>query len=98
MPEVVLLRIALSKDDQALYSNQFPNARGMFLTCALRNVIDSSINFKENSDDLIFDRDGKDKILKLIEHCRIENNWGSLSFFENTLKEIMFTHLRKEES
>ena len=27
--------------------------------------------------------------MKLIEHCRIENNWGSLSFFENTLKEIM---------
>ena len=78
------------KEDQALYSNQFPNARGMFLTCALRNVIDSSINFVENSDDKIFDINGKNKILKLIEHCRIENNWGSLSFFENTLKEIMF--------
>ena len=28
--------------------------------------------------------------MKLIEHCRIENNWGSLSFFDNTLREIVF--------
>ena len=39
---------------------------------------------------MFFDRNGKDQIMKLIEHCRIENNWCSLSFFENTLKEIMF--------
>ena len=28
--------------------------------------------------------------MKLIEHCRIKNNWGSLSFFDNTLIEIVF--------
>ena len=28
--------------------------------------------------------------MKLIEHCCIENNWGSLSFFDNTLREIVF--------
>ena len=42
------------KHDQGLYSTQFPNTRGMFLTCALRNVIDSSMNFVEIKDDLIF--------------------------------------------
>ena len=31
-----------------------------------------------------------DQIMKLIEHCRIKNNWGSLSFFDNTLREIVF--------
>jgi len=28
--------------------------------------------------------------MKLIEHCRIENNWGSSSFFDNTMREIVF--------
>ena len=28
--------------------------------------------------------------MKLIEHCCIKNNWGSLSFFDNTLREIVF--------
>ena len=36
------------------------------------------------------DPKGKDQIMKLIEHCRIENNWGSSSFFDNTMREIVF--------
>ena len=31
-----------------------------------------------------------DQIMKLIEYCRIKNNWGTLSFFDNTLREIVF--------
>ena len=31
-----------------------------------------------------------DQIMKLIEHCHIKNNWGSLSFFDNTVREIVF--------
>ena len=62
----------------------------MFLTFALRSVIDSLMRFTENPDHLFFDRNHKDQIMKLIEHCRIENNWGSSFFFENTLKEMMF--------
>ena len=31
-----------------------------------------------------------DQIMKLIEYCCIENNLGSLSFFDNTLREIVF--------
>ena len=31
-----------------------------------------------------------DQIMKLIEHYRIENNWGSSSFFDNTMREIVF--------
>ena len=29
------------------------------------------------------------QIMKLIELCRFENNWGKLSFFDNTLRVIM---------
>ena len=28
--------------------------------------------------------------MKLIEHYRIENKWGSSSFFDNTMREIVF--------
>ena len=28
--------------------------------------------------------------MKLIEHCRVENKWDSLSFFNNILREIIF--------
>ena len=76
--------------DQALMSTKFPNTRGMFLTNSLRNVIDSSMNFTEYPLHMLFDIKGKDQIMKLIEHCRIENNWGISSFFDNTLREILF--------
>ena len=39
---------------------------------------------------MFFDIKGKDQIMKLIEHCRIENNWGSSSIFDNTMREIVF--------
>ena len=70
---------------QALMSTTFPNTRGGFLTNSLRNVIDSSMNFTEYPLNILFDIKGKDQIMKLIEHCRIENNWGSSSFFDNTM-------------
>ena len=28
--------------------------------------------------------------MNLIEHCRVENKWDSLSFFNNILREIIF--------
>ena len=49
----------------------------MFLTNSLRNVIEQSLNFTENSDHMFFDTKGKDQIMKLIEHFRIENNWDN---------------------
>ena len=66
------------KQDEALFSTHYPNTRGMFLTHSLRNVIERSdtyypINIKISN---IHDTD---QIMKLIEHFRIENNWGSLS-------------------
>ena len=69
------------KQDEAFFSTQHPNTRGMFLTNSLRNVIERSdtyypMNIKISN--VICDTD---LIMKLIEHCRIENNWGSLSFF-----------------
>ena len=62
----------------------------MLLTHSLRNVIERSdtyypINIKISN--VICDTN---LIMKLIEHCCIENNWGSLSFFDNTLREIVF--------
>ena len=36
------------------------------------------------------DPKGKDQVMKLIEHCCIKNKWGSLSFFNGTLREIIF--------
>ena len=76
--------------DQALMSTKFPNTRGSSLTNSLRNVIDSSMNFTEYPLNMLFDIKGKDQIMKLIEPCRIENNWGSSSFFDNTMREIVF--------
>jgi len=76
--------------DQALISTKFPNTRGMFLTNSLRNVIEESRWYVRNPSSMSADPKGKDQIMKLIEHCRIENNWGSLSFFDNTLREIIF--------
>ena len=36
------------------------------------------------------DPKGHDNIMKLIEHCRVENKWDSLSFSNNILREIIF--------
>ena len=41
--------------DQALISTKLLNTRGMFLTNSLRNAIDSSMNFTENSLHILFD-------------------------------------------
>ena len=76
--------------DQDLFTTEFPNTRDMFLTNFLRNVINSSCNFIENPNHTFFDEKGKQQVMKLIEHCRIKNNWGKLSFFDNTLREIIF--------
>ena len=76
--------------DQSLMSTKFPNTRGSFLTNSLRNVIEESSNYVLNRKSMSADPKGKDEIMKLIEHCRIENNWGSSSFFDNTMSEIVF--------
>ena len=75
---------------QALISTKFPNTRGMFLTNSLRNVIEESRWYVRNPSSMSADPKGKDQIMKLIEHCCIENNWGSSSFFDNILREIVF--------
>ena len=41
--------------DQDLFFTQFPNTRSMFLTGALRNVIDLSCNFTETPNHMFFD-------------------------------------------
>ena len=69
------------KQDEALFSTQHPNTRGMFLTHSLRNVIERSDTFYPININGGIIRD-TDQIMKLIEHCRIENNWGSSSFFD----------------
>ena len=76
--------------DQDLFSTQFSNTRGMFLTCSLRNVIERSDTYFPMNINGVMGTCDKDQIMKLIEHCRIKNNWGSLSFFDNTLREIVF--------
>ena len=78
------------KQDEALFSTQYPNTRGMFLTRSLSNVIEISdiyypMNLKISN--AICDTD---LIMKLAEHCCIKNNLGSLSFFDHTLREIVF--------
>ena len=61
----------------------------MFLTRSMRNLIErSDMYFPMNINGVIGTCD-TDQIMKIIEHCRIENNWGSLSFFDNTLREIV---------
>ena len=62
----------------------------MFLTHSLRNVIERPDTYYPiNINGGMGIRD-TEQIIKLIEHCRIENNWGSLFFFDNTLSEIVF--------
>ena len=76
--------------NRSLMSTTFPNTRGSFLTNTLRNVINSSSNFRGYPNNMFFDIKGKDEIMKLIEHCRIKNHWGTSSFFDNTMREIVF--------
>ena len=78
------------KQDEALFSTQYPNTRGMFLTRSLRNVIERSDTYYPMNINGGTGICETDQIMKLIEHCRIKNNWGSLSFFDNTLREIVF--------
>ena len=73
--------------DQDLFSTKFPNTRGMFLTRSLRNVIErSDTYFPININRVMRSTCDTDQVMKLIEHCRIKNKWGSLSFFNNTLR------------
>ena len=62
----------------------------MFLTRSLRNVIERSDTYYPMNINGGTGICETDQIMKLIEHCRIKNNWGSLSFFDNTLREIVF--------
>ena len=76
--------------DDALYSTKFPNTRGMFLTRSLRNVIERLDTYYPMNINRVMAICDTDQIMKLIEHCRIKYDWGSLSFFDNTLREIVF--------
>ena len=67
---------------QDLFSTQFSNTRGMFSTCSLRNVIERSDTYFPMNINRVMGTCDKDQIMKLIEHCRIKNNWGTLSFFD----------------
>ena len=62
----------------------------MFLTRSLRNVIEESSWYIHNPNSMSADVHGKDQVMKLIKHCCIKNNSGSLSFFNNTLRGIIF--------
>ena len=76
--------------NEALYSTKCPNTRGMFLTHSLKNVIEISDTYYPMSIKISNAICDTDQIMKLIEHCCIKNNWCSLSFFDNTLREIVF--------
>ena len=62
----------------------------MFLTRSLRNVIERSDTYYPINIKISMAICDTDQIMKLIEHCCIENNLGSLSFFDNTLRKIVF--------
>ena len=68
--------------DQDLFSTQFTNTRGMFLTRSLRNVIERSDMYFPINIKIVMGICDTDQIMKLIEHCCMKNNWGSLSFFK----------------
>ena len=58
----------------------------MFLTRSLRNVIERSDTYYPINIKISNAKCNTDQIMKLIEHCCIKNNWGSLSFFDNTIR------------
>ena len=60
--------------DQDLFSTKFSNTRGMFLTRSLRNVIERSDTYFPININGVMGTCDTDQVMKLIEHCRIENN------------------------
>ena len=58
----------------------------MFLTHSLRNVKERSDTYYPININGLMGICDTDQIMNLIQHCRIKNNWGSLSFFDNTLR------------
>ena len=74
--------------DQDLFSTKARDTRGTFLTSALSCVLSNRAWFNRNN--WAADPEGHDNIMKRIEHCRVENKWDSLSFFNNILREIIF--------
>ena len=68
--------------DQDLFSTQFPNTRGMSFTHPLRNIIERSDTYYPINIKMSMGICDTDQIMKLIEHCCMKNNWGSLSFFK----------------
>ena len=75
---------------QDLFSTEHKDTRGTFLTSALNCVLSKRGWFIIKRNNVSADPNGHDKIMKLIEHCRVENKWDSLSFFNNILREIIF--------
>jgi len=87
--ELYYYRLPREDNDQDFFSTKFTNTRGVFLTRSLRNVIERSDTYFPININGVMGTCNTDQIMKLIEHCRNKNNWGSLSFFDNTLREIV---------
>ena len=60
--------------DQALFSTKFSNTRDIILTHSSKNIIEEPTMYIHNPMSISMDLEGKDQIMKLIEHCRIKNN------------------------
>jgi len=88
--------LSSEEHDQVLFSTNSPNTRGMFLTRSLRSVLENPTMFIYNLMRMSMYVQGNDQIMKIIEHCRIKNNWGILSFFNNTMRGIVFMDYQLE--
>ena len=58
----------------------------MFLAYYLRSIIEESDMYVLTPGSMSAILKIRAQIIKLIEHFRIENNWDSLSFFDNNLR------------
>ena len=72
-----------AEHDQYLFSIKERNTRGTFLTSVLSCVLSDRGWFIIKRNNFSADPKGHDNIMKLIEHCCVENKWDSLSFFNN---------------
>ena len=88
--ELYYYRLPREEHDQDFFSTKFTNTIGMFLTRSFRNVIERSDTYFPININGVMGTFDTNKLIKLIEHCCNKNNWGSLSFFDNTLREIIF--------
>ena len=74
------------RHEQALFSTKFTNTRATFLTRSLRSILENLKTYFPISINGVMGTCDTYQLMKLIELCCIENNWDSLSFFDNTLR------------